>query len=43
MSVVEKERRAGAKWSVQLGWRRERKKMSKSNKMVKNLRIEEFA
>jgi hypothetical protein len=41
---VEKERRAGVKWSVQLGWRRKRKKkMSKSNKMMKNLRIEEFA
>jgi hypothetical protein len=33
---VEKERRAGAKWLVRLGPRRKRKKkMSKSNKMMK--------
>jgi hypothetical protein len=35
MSVVEKERSTGAKWSLLLGWRRKRKKkLSKSSKMM---------
>jgi hypothetical protein len=43
MSVV-KEIRAGAKWSLQLGWIRKRKrKLSKSSKMMENPKIEKFA
>jgi hypothetical protein len=37
MLVVEKERRTEAKWSLQLGLRRKRKKkISKSSKMMEN-------